>query len=181
MLDGGLRRCLPLVLLALTACSLPEAGPLRPATGEGGTVAVPDGAQEAVVVRVTDGDTVVLRGRGTGPLGAEPTRVRVLLVDTPEVRDTPECYGEQAAARVEQLLPPGASVRVIADRDPTDRFGRALLHVWTDDGRNLGELLLAEGLATVLQIDPNRLYLEQFQAQEDKARDAGRGLWSACG
>lgn len=175
-----LRRCLLLALLVVTACSLPDAEPLRPAPGDAGTVAVPAQAQEAVVVRVTDGDTVVLRGRGAGPLDGEPTRVRVLLVDTPEVRDEPECYGEQAAARTEQLLPRGASVRVLADRDPTDRFGRALLHVWTDDGRNLGELLLAEGLATVLQIDPNRLYLEQFQAQETEAREKGRGLWSAC-
>ena len=174
----------PAVLLiaaaALTACAVPEAPPLRPAPAADGSVAVPDAAQEAVVVRVTDGDTVVLRGRGSGPLPGEPTRVRVLLVDTPEVSGGAECFGPEAAERTAELVPPGARVRVQADRDPTDRFDRALLHVYTERGSNLGEVLLAEGYATVLQIDPNRLHLAAFQAAEDEARDAGRGLWTAC-
>jgi micrococcal nuclease len=143
-------------------------------------VPVPAAAQAAVVVRVVDGDTVVLRGRGSGPLPAEPTRVRVLLVDTPEVGADVECFGPQAAARTGQLLPRRAQVRVQADREPKDRFGRTLLHVWTADGRNLGELLLAEGYAIVLQIPPNRLHLPAFRAREREARAQGRGLWSAC-
>lgn len=162
---------------ALAACTASPAE--RPLPAEG-TVPVPADAQEAVVVRITDGDTVVLRGRGVGPLPGEPTRVRVLLVDTPEVRDGAECFGAQAAARTAELLAPGEQVRVQADRDPTDRFGRALLHVWTGQGANLGEVLVAEGYATVLQLEPNRRYLEQFEARERQARAAGRGLWGQC-
>lgn len=172
----------PLVLLALagalSGCGLPAAEPLRPVVDGG--LPVPDDAQDAVVVRVSDGDTVVLRGRGAGPLPGEPTKVRVLLVDTPEVHTEQECFGEQASERTEQLLPEGSDVRVQADQDPTDRFDRSLLHVWTADGVNLGELLVSEGYATVLQIDPNRRYLERFEAREDEAREAGRGLWDAC-
>jgi endonuclease YncB( thermonuclease family) len=37
-----------------------------------------------------------------------------------------------------------------------------------------------EGFAEVLQLAPNELYLEQFEAAEDEARAARRGLWSAC-
>jgi micrococcal nuclease len=159
---------------------VPEAPPLRSAPPDVDTVAVPADAQEAVVVRVTDGDTVVLRGRGAGPLPGEPTKVRVLLVDTPEVADGGECFGQEAADRTEELVPVGARVRVEADRDAEDRFGRALLHVYTEGGDNLGEVLLAEGYATVLQIDPNRLHLAAFEAREAEAREAGRGLWSAC-
>jgi endonuclease YncB( thermonuclease family) len=133
-----------------------------------------------VVVRVVDGDTVVLRGRGTGPLPGDPTRVRVLLVDTPEVGDEQECFGAEAAGRTGDLLPEGARVRVEADVDPTDRFDRALLHVWTPSGAHLGEVLLAEGYATVLQVDPNRRYLDAVQEREREARADGRGLWSAC-
>ena len=143
-------------------------------------IPVPAGAQEATVVRLVDGDTVQLRGRGAGPLPARPTRVRVLLVDTPEVHTEPECFGEEATDRAAALMPDGATVRVQADRDPEDRFGRALLHVWNDDGVNVGEALVREGFATVLQVDPNERYLEQFQRAEQQARDAGRGLWSAC-
>lgn len=173
-----LRLLAPWLVLALAGCALPEAQPLRPVVDR--PLPVPADAQQAVVVRITDGDTVVLRGRGTGPLTGEPTRVRVLLVDTPEVHPEQECFGPEASARTAALLPPGSGVHVQADRDPTDRFGRTLLHVWTPGGDNLGEVLVAEGYATVLQIDPNRRYLEQFEAREREARRAARGLWSAC-
>lgn len=165
---------------ALAGCALPEAPVLRPAPDLDGAVEVPADAQEAVVVRVVDGDTVVLRGRGAGPLSGDPTRVRVLLVDTPEVMGEPECFGPEASERTAALVPPGSTVRVQADRDPTDRFDRALLHVWTPEGSNLGEVLLAEGYAAVLQVEPNRLYLEEFEVREQQAREAGRGLWTAC-
>ena len=71
-------------------------------------------------------------------------------------------------------------MRVEADVDPEDRFGRALLNVWNADGVNVGEALVAEGYATVLQVDPHRRHLDRFEAREDQARAAGRGLWSAC-
>lgn len=171
-----MRRLLPALAL-LTACALP-AEPAPVDVGEG--LPVPAGAQEAVVVAVSDGDTLRLRGRGAGPLDGEVTKVRVLLVDTPEVFEQRECYGPEASERAEELLPEGSTVRVEADEDPLDRFGRTLLHVWNADGVNVGERLVAEGYATVLQIDPNRRYLDRFEAAEDAAREAGRGLWGAC-
>jgi len=178
------RRCLLLGLTALAVgCSGPGSGPgSEPAgpTASGRGLAVPEGAQEATVVRLVDGDTVVLRGRGVGPLPGEPTRVRLLLVDTPEVHGGQECFGEQASARAAELLPDGAGVRVQADRDPTDRYDRALLHVWTEEGLNVGEQLVRGGFATVLVVEPNDRYVEAFDAAEDQARAAGRGLWEAC-
>ena len=131
-------------------------------------------------MRVVDGDTVQLRGRGAGPLPADRTRVRVLLIDAPEVHTEQECFGEQAYDRAEALLPEGSTVRVLADRDPEDRFGRALLHVWNADGVNVGEALVREGLAEVLFLRPNDRWLEQFEAAERDAQDASRGLWAAC-
>ncbi len=91
-----------------------------------------------------------------------------------------ECFGEQASARTAELLPDGAQVRVIADRDPLDRFGRTLLHVWDEDGTNVGEALVREGFATVLVVPPNRLYASTFRDAEAEAETAGRGLWGAC-
>jgi micrococcal nuclease len=162
-----------LTALALTGC----APTVQRSPGEPG---VPKQAQEATVVRVVDGDTVRLRGRGAGPLPADTTRVRVLLIDTPEVHEQRECFGEEAFDRARELLPEGSRVRVEADRDPEDRFGRALLHVWNADGVNVGEALVREGYAEVLQIDPNRRYLDAFEQAEEQARDAGRGLWGGC-
>ena len=177
-LPGVLRVVLTtLVLLtALAAC--------RPATGPevvaDSALPVPAGAQEATVVRSVDGDTVVLRGRGAGPLPAQPTRVRILLIDTPEVVEQQECFGEEAAARTADLLPDGARVRVEADRQARDRFDRTLLHVWNEDGVHVGAELLRGGHATVLFLRPNDRYLDQLRTAEREARQAGRGLWSAC-
>ncbi|MEO6205861.1 MAG: hypothetical protein ABIO67_10845, partial [Mycobacteriales bacterium] len=68
------------LLLAVTGCAS-----TAPAARVPGGLVVPEGAQQAVVVRHTDGDTIVLRGIGTGPLpGGADTKVRVLEVDTPE-------------------------------------------------------------------------------------------------
>lgn len=166
---------LPAAALALAAI----AGCTSPAPAEQG-IAVPADAQQASVVRLVDGDTVQLRGRGVGPLEAEPTRVRLLLIDTPEVHTDRECLGQEAADRAGELLPDGSAVRVLADRDPQDRFGRALLHVWNADGVNVGEALVREGLAEVLFLRPNDRYLELFEAAERAAQAAGRGIWTAC-
>lgn len=167
-------RCLLLTALLVAGCTATTAAPAL----EG--LPVPAGAQQATVVRRVDGDTVLLRGRGVGPLEAEPTRVRVLLIDAPEVHTRQECFGEEAADRAAELLRDGEQVRVQADRDPEDRFGRALLHVWNADGVNVGEALVREGFAEILQLDPNERYLDAFERAEDQARAAGRGLWSAC-
>ncbi|MDP3712350.1 MAG: thermonuclease family protein [Mycobacteriales bacterium] len=141
---------------------------------------VPGGAQEATVVRHTDGDTLTLRGRGTGPLPGEPTKVRLLLVDTPEDGDVPECFGPEASQALAQRVPVGSTVRVTADRQRTDRFGRTLLYVWDDEGRNLQQHLLADGFAQVLVVRPNTEHLEAMRAAEDVGRAQGRGVW-ACG
>ena len=165
-----------LLLAALLAGCGAAAPAERPATA----LPVPSGAQEATVVRGVDGDTVVLRGQGTGPLRGEPTKVRILLIDTPEVFEQPECFGEQAADRTAELLPDGARVRVEADRDEQDRFGRTLLHVWNEDGVHVGAELVRGGHARVLFLEPNDRYLDQLESAQQEARAAGRGLWSAC-
>jgi micrococcal nuclease len=169
----------PVLLLGLAGL-LAGCSPADLERGGDAGLAVPSGAQAATVVRLVDGDTVVLRGRGAGPLPGEPTRVRLLLIDTPEVHGERDCFGPQASARAAQLLPDGADVRVEADRDPTDRYDRALLHVWTGDGVNVGQQLVREGLAEVLVVPPNDRYVEEFDAAEQQARAGGRGLWDAC-
>ena len=164
-----------LATLLLVGCAPAAPVPAGAAPG----VPVPPGAQEATVVRQVDGDTVVLRGRGPGPLPAAPARVRLLLVDTPEVFGDAECFGHEAADRLAELAPDGALVRVQADRDPLDRFDRPLLHVWSG-GVNVGQALVREGYATVLVVRPNELHRPAFEAAQDEAEQAGRGLWSAC-
>lgn len=166
-----------LALLLATGCS---AAPRASAVPASAGVPVPVGAQFAQVVRVVDGDTLVLRGRGTGPLPRAPTRVRLLLVDAPEVFGRPECLGAEASARLAALVRVSATVRVSGDRAPRDRYGRVLLHVWDDAGVDVGEALVREGLATVLVVRPNSRHVDAFAAAEREAEQAGRGIWSAC-
>lgn len=131
-------------------------------------------------MRVSDGDTLVLRGIGVGPVPAVPTKVRLLEIDTPEVQPTPDCFGEEAADRLEELVPKGSRVRVEADRDLHDRYGRVLLYLWTEDGVSVEEVLLREGYARVLYVRPNDKHLDHFRAVEAQARTERRGLWGAC-
>ena len=171
-----MRRTSLAVLLLIAACGGSDPGP-PPATA----LTAPAGAQQATVVRHTDGDTVWLRGIGTGPVPGTPTKTRLLEIDTPEVHPTPVCFGTEAADRTEELLPLGAHVRVQADRERRDRYGRLLLYVWTSSGASVEEVLLREGYARVLYVRPNDLHLDRLRAVEAEARQARRGLWGRCG
>lgn len=106
--------------------------------------------------------------------------MRLILIDTPEVGDNLECFGDEATRFVEELLSPGARVRLERDVSETDRFGRLLRYVYLDDGRMLNELLVAEGYASVATFPPDLRYLDRLREAERSAREAGRGLWSAC-
>jgi micrococcal nuclease len=172
-----MRRLLSSCLL-VAACAAPAAAPAT--VPDATALTIPAGAQEAVVVRHTDGDTLWLRGIGAGPLPGRSTKVRVLEIDTPEVFGTPGCYGTQASARTAELVPLGAHVRVEADRERRDRYGRLLLYVWTTSGASLEEVLLREGYARTLLVRPNDGHIDAFRAVAAQAREAKRGLWSAC-
>ena len=109
--------------------------------------------------------------------------MRLIGVDTPEVYGTAECYGHEASAFVERLLPLGARVRYSLGVEQRDRYGRALAYVYLDDGRFLNLLLVRRGYAQPLTIPPNDEFAGRFVAAARRARARGVGLWSAaaCG
>jgi endonuclease YncB( thermonuclease family) len=91
------------------------------------------------VTCVVDGDTFWLSG----------TKIRIADIDTPEL-SPPRCEaerikGEAAKSRLRELLNAGPFSLVAGWRDE-DRYGRKLRTV-TRDGRSIGEILVAEGLA----------------------------------
>ncbi|MEA2221405.1 MAG: micrococcal nuclease [Solirubrobacteraceae bacterium] len=126
----------------------------------------------AVVVRVVDGDTIVLAGVG---------KARLIGVDTPEVfgADAPQCFGAAASAYAKRALT-GVTVRWAWGRERRDRYQRALVYAWLPDGRFFNEELLTRGMARVLTIAPNNRYQARFQTAQHAARDRGAGLWRAC-
>lgn len=134
--------------------------------------------EHATVNRVIDGDTVDV------DISGETRRVRVLGIDTPETkkRGAPvECFGPEATARAETLLPPGSTVTVVTDNgaDTNDKYGRDLRHIATAGGDNVGQLLVSEGYAETMTF-PHSL-ADSYGAAETAARDQRHGLWGACG
>ena len=132
------------------------------------------GPETARVSRVVDGDTIEVTLRG------ETQRVRLLLVDTPEVHGGEECYGPEASAYVASLLADGSELRLERDVTDADFFGRLLRYVYLADGRMLNELLVEGGYATVYPFGSDVLHEQRLRDAEARAREAGAGLWTAC-
>src|SRR5262249_36902113 len=112
----------------------------------------PPEARAALVGRVADGDTLLLR------IGGRRLRVRLIGVDAPETWARRDCYGAEAARALRRLVPVGSAVRVIGDREPYDHFGRRLLHLWTSRGRLVSAALVRAGFARALAIPPDTRY-----------------------
>lgn len=142
----------------------------------------PETAVAVTVDYVHDGDTLfVYPAQATAVLGStEKTTVRLLGIDAPEVGEDAECFGAEATEALRALLPEGSTAWALSDDNPTDRYGRSLLLMWTDDGRFVNNEMLLGGAATVLQIDPNRAHTELFHQSEAVAAASASGLWSVC-
>ncbi len=165
----------------------PEAGssPTQNAPGSTGGE-VPDRPGNAVAMTVDyvhDGDTLFLYPDGPNELVPTTDRVKVRLlgIDTPEVGEKAECFGDEATAQLRTLLPEGSTTWVTADRGPTDKYGRSLFYLWTDDGRFVNYELVAQGAAESLNIPPNDAYYPLLRAAEAEAAASDLGLWGACG
>lgn len=146
----------------------------------------PREAREATVVRIVDGDTLILRAvvETPGlPAGTE-TRVRLLEVDTPESVEPGrplQCYARRASAELARLAPPGSIVSVMPDRDLLDPYGRTLLYLWNDHGAFVNLQLVRTGAARTVLYEPNDRYIDVLRHAERQARAAGTGLWGSCG
>ena len=131
---------------------------------------------EARVLRIHDGDTIVVRTSGRNET------IRLLGVDCPEIthsRQAMEHFGPEATAFTRSLVD-GKMVTLHADpmADRRDKYDRLLRYVTLADGRMLNALLIEEGYCRVIEWFPfeNR---EAFTRLETAARRAARGLWQA--
>jgi len=128
-------------------------------------------SKNAVVARVIDGDTIELVGG---------QRVRLVQIDTPEKRV--ECYGDEASALTQRLIPAGTHVRIEQDPklDQVDRYRRKLAYVWKGD-ENVNVTLVRDGAAGVWFFDRRRgRYAEDLLRVGGQAKSDGKGLWGAC-
>jgi micrococcal nuclease len=129
------------------------------------------------VVRVVDGDTIHVEVDG------RREKVRYIGVDTPESvkPGAPvQCFAKRASAFNKHLVA-GQRVRLVADAEARDRYGRLLAYVYrASDGLFINATLVRRGYAHTLTIPPNVAHAGEFRRLASAARRAGRGLWSAC-
>jgi len=121
--------------------------------------------EQAVVVRVIDGDTIEL---------ADGRRVRYLGIDTPELG---EDYGTEASARNKELVE-NKVVELQRGKRDKDEYGRLLRYVYVD-GVFVNAELVAGGYARAYIFDPDERYSQVLVQLEQYAKLSKRGLWAA--
>lgn len=147
---------------------------------------------EAVtLVRVVDGDTVVVR-RDSG----ETIKVRLIGIDTPESVNPDASKntesGKAASEYVERELPVNQTYYLEYDEEKEDKYGRTLAYLWyTNDVIEpendeyvsvfmLNAVLLKKGYATTMKIEPNVKYADMFERIKNNAKKSKAELWTAA-
>lgn len=139
---------------------------------------VPEGfsaeAEAVTLVRVVDGDTIVVDRAGV------EERVRLLNIDTPETvhpEEEVECGGPEAAQRMNDLLEPGDAVVLEFDQQRRDHYDRLLAGVFADEVF-INEQLAREGWGEPVYFAPNDRFLDQIEEAWAAAQQEQAGIFS---
>lgn len=121
------------------------------------------------VVSVGDGDTLRIRSFG------KTITVRLGCIDAPETKQQP--WGEQSAARLKQILPPGSAVR-LREID-LDRYGRTVAELYKGNS-SVNLQLVQEGKAVVYHqfLSGCTATKSQYLQAEAKAKQERLGYWN---
>jgi len=144
-------------------------------------------AENAVVSRVVDGDTIKVMYNN------QKISVRLIGIDTPESKNNAKArkdsqktkqsvkaivaLGKQAAGFTGSLVKPGDTVSLEFDVQKYDRYQRILAYVYLANGKMLNEEIIGAGYASPMTIPPNVKYQDKFLKLYQQAREARRGLW----
>ena len=132
----------------------------------------------ATVKEVVDGDTIDIA------IGGKTERVRLIGINTPETKHPTkgvECFGPEASAYTEQLLPKGTALRVERDVEARDKYGRLLLYVYIANSNVFVNLdLVTNGYARPMVFEPNTARKADFAQAATQAELRNVGLWQAC-
>ena len=130
---------------------------------------IPPGLPEYQVIRVIDGDTILVRGLG---------KVRYLGIDAPELRHPTkgeERFGFEASEYNKKLLQ-GKRVKLEFDLQRRDKYNRILAYVYSGP-IFVNACLVEAGYAEVMTIPPNVKYRKLFLKFQGRAKKDKRGLW----
>ena len=120
----------------------------------------------ARVIKVVDGDTIIIEGN---------YQVRYIGMDTPEIQPNVEPFAMEAW-EVNRRLVAGKEVRLERDVSQTDKYGRLLRYVYVNDVFVNAELV-RQGLAEAKAYPPDTKHHDHLERVEAEAREAGRGMW----
>jgi micrococcal nuclease len=126
--------------------------------------------QAAQVVRIVDGDTLVLAGG---------IKVRVLGIDAPEMEKDghpPDFLAHKAKAALGDLTL-HKTIALEYDRLRYDHYGRLLAYLWLPDHTLVNAELVRRGLARVYFITPNLRHQKVLLTAQQEAIQARRGVW----
>lgn len=122
---------------------------------------------EAYVVRVIDGDTIVVR------INDQEYNLRYIGIDCPE----PNHKLGPAVTMQNTTFVERKTVYLEKDVSETDRDGRLLRYVWLSDGTLINERLVQIGYATAVAYPPDTKYQERFEQAQALAQTEQVGLW----
>ncbi|WP_161946190.1 thermonuclease family protein [Desulfonatronum thiosulfatophilum] len=132
---------------------------------------LPSHADEVRVKWIPDGDTIHLE---------DGRRVRLLGIDAPEFgRDnaSDQYYAREARDYLRRLVG-DRPVRLEADDQGPDRYGRILAYVYLADGRMANQVLVEEGMAFFYpHAHQSRDFQKQMLESQNRAISAQKGFW----
>jgi micrococcal nuclease len=154
--------------------------------------AVPETAKVAHVMKVIDGDTLIV------DLNGHREHVRLIGIDTPEARPNHRSelqaqerhvdqktilqLGNRASTYTRELLPKKTTVFLEFDVSRRDKYQRLLAYAWISRGNPavdtmVNEEILKAGYAYTLTVPPNLKYRQRLAQAFAEGRREKRGLW----
>jgi len=123
--------------------------------------------EPATLLRVIDGDTIVVSGDTIG----NNTHIRMLGINTPEKKMP---FSNDAKNFLQQFE--NKTIFLLRDKEDIDKYDRKLRYVFFED-RLLNKEILENGFANAYMLEDLR-YAEEFKLAEKTARLNERGIWT---
>ncbi len=135
---------------------------------------------EAYVTKVVDGDTIWVK------INNEDFKVRFIGIDCPEYTTKIEPFGKEATEfTTEKLL--HTTVYLQKDSSDTDKYGRLLRYVWTENVTKFTDeniekylfnyILVHEGLAESKYYKPDIALQDILDKAQKYAKENNKGMW----
>lgn len=134
----------------------------------------PDESSYFPVVKVVDGDTVIVK------ISGQRRKLRLIGIDAPEsVHNDPQRNTAEGAAASDFLraLLADREVRLEYDVGYLDQYGRDLCYLYLPDGTFVNEVIVRAGQAKLLTIPPNIKYADVLRQAQAAAQKDRLGIW----